>query len=246
MLSGLELVYALLIISLASTVLGTVSFGFGLVATPVILLLLDAKSAVVVVNILTGLLLILVLTKTWRHLDLRVSGGLVLGGVAATPLAVLALRSADPVTLKIIIGVVIIVLGLLSLKDIQLPLARHRLAGPIFGFATCLAVNSISIGGPLGAIYALAQRWPPQTIRASLALMFVTADIAAFALYSATGLVNRTTLANIGVLAPGLIIGFGIASLLVNRLNEQVFRYVVVVVVLAGGSVLLTRELLRL
>lgn len=246
MLTGPELVFGLLIVSAGALVLGTVSFGFGLSVTPVLLLLLDAKPTVVVVNCLTGLLLIMVLAQTWRHLNLRVSGGLVLGGVAATPVGVLVLNSADPSTLKIIIAVVILVLGALSLADIKLPLSQHRLSGPVFGFVTSLAVTSISIGGPLAAVYAIAQRWEPQAVRASLALLFLTANSLAFALYCSTGLVDRDTLANIGVLAPGLFAGFAVASLLVGRLNEHAFRYVAVAIILAGGSVLLGREMVGL
>ena len=152
------------------------------------------------------------------------------------------MNSADPGTLKIIIAVVILILGLLSLANIRLPFAQRRLSGPAFGFATSLAVTSISIGGPLAAIYAIAQRWDPQAVRASLALLFLTVNSVAFALYSATGLVDRDTLANIGVLAPGLLVGFAVAVLVVGRLDERAFRYVAVAVILAGGSVLLGRE----
>ena len=243
MLSGPELVYALLIVSVGALVLGTVSFGFGLSVTPVLLLFLDAKPTVVVVNCLTALLLAMVLVQTWRHLNLRVSGGLIVGGLAATPIGVLALNSADPGTLKIIIAVVILILGLLSLANIRLPFAQRRLAGPAFGFATSLAVTSISIGGPLAAIYAIAQRWDPQAVRASLALLFLTANGVAFALYSVTGLVDRNILANIGMLVPGLFVGFAVAVLVVSKLDERAFRYVAVVVILAGGSVLLGREI---
>ena len=243
MLSGTELIFALLIVSVGALVLGTVSFGFGLSVTPVLLLFLDAKPTVVVVNCLTGLLLAMVLVQTWRHLNLRVSGGLIVGGLAATPVGVLALNSADPGTLKIIIAVVILILGLLSLANIRLPFAQRRLAGPAFGFVTSLAVTSISIGGPLAAIYAIAQRWDPQAVRASLALLFLTANGVAFALYSVTGLVDRDALANIGVLVPGLFVGFAVAVLVVGKLDERAFRYVAVVVILAGGSVLLGREI---
>ncbi len=246
MITGQELVFALVVVSVGALVLGTVSFGFGLSVTPVLLLMLDAKPTVVVVNCLTGLLLIMVLTQTWRHLNLRVSGGLVLGGVVATPVGVLTLNFADPGTLKIIIAVLILVLGLLSLTDIKLPLSQHRLSGPVFGFGTSLAVTSISIGGPLAAAYAIGQRWDPQAVRASLALLFLTANTVAFALYTATGMVDRDTLVNIAVLVPGLFVGFAMATLVVGQINERAFRYVAVAVILAGGSVLLGREVARL
>ena len=201
------------------------------------------QPTVVVVNCLIGILLAMVLAQTWRHLDLKTSGGLVLGGLAATPVGVLALNATDADTLKIIIAIVILCLGLFSLTNIELPLAKRPMSGPVFGFLTSLAVTTLSIGGPLAAIYAIAQKWEPPKVRAVPALFFMSADIAAFGLYSATGLVTRNTLANIGVLLPGLIVGFAISGLIVSRLNERIFRYVVIGVIMVGGSVLLGREL---
>ena len=106
-------------------------------------------------------------------------------------------------------GVVIVVLGLLNLREMRLPI-RHlpRGQGCFFGFITCLAVTAISIGGPLGAVYALAQRWPAQTVRASLAAMFVLSGSVSVALYAATGLYTTRTLATVGLLVPGVLVGF--------------------------------------
>ena len=162
--------------------------------------------------------------------------------MAGTPIGVLALNSASPSALRITIAIVIIFLGLFSLSSVQLPFAQRRPAGPIFGFLTSLAVTTIGIGGPLGAIYAIAQGWKAETVRAVLALFFLASDIVAFGLYAATGLVGRDTLANIGVMIPGLVIGFGLAAVLVTRINDRIFRYAVVAVIVVAGSGTLTRE----
>jgi uncharacterized membrane protein YfcA len=169
--------------------------------------------------------------------------GLVLGGLAATPIGVLALNSASPGVLRITIAIVIIVLALVSLKNIQLPFTRSKMAGPSFGFLTSLATTTIAIGGPIAAIYAISQEWKPDRIRATLALLFITSDIVAFALYAATGLVTRDTLANIGVMIPGLIIGSGLAAVLVNRINDRIFRHAMIAVIVVAGSATLIREL---
>ena len=105
-----------------------------------------------------------------------------------------------------------------------------------------MSVTTIGVGGPIGAIYVIAQRWNPETVRAVLALFFLASDGMAFALYSATGLVGRDTLANVGVMIPGLIIGFGMSAVLVNRINDRIFRYAVVAVIVVAGGVMLTRE----
>ncbi len=245
MLAGFELFFSLLIVVAAATVIGTAGFGFSLVAAPVLLLYLEPQQVVVVANSLIALLMVAVLARAWKNLQFKASLGLVLGGMAATPIGVLALNSASPSALRITIAVVIIFLGLFSLKNVQLPFAQSKAAGPVFGFLTSLAVTTIAIGGPLGAIYAISQRWKPDMVRAALALFFLASDLVAFPLYAATGLVQRDTLANIGVLIPGLIIGFFVARVLIGWINERIFRYVVVAVIVVAGSVTLIREFSR-
>ena len=243
MLTGAELAVAIVMVTLGSVVLGTVSFGLGMVASPALLLLLGAKPTIVIVNTMIAINLSLVLLRTWRHLDFKVSRGLILGGLAGAPMGVFVLNVAEPGLLTIIIGVVIVTLGLLNLRENPLPIVTFPGSGLFYGFTTCLAVTAISIGGPLGGVYAIGQRWPTQTIRAALAAMFVSSSGMAVVLYAFTGLYDRDTLVNLGMLVPGVVLGVGIASLLVGRLNERAFRYVVIVLVVAGGGMLLAREL---
>ena len=116
MLTGAELAVAIVMVTLGSVVLGTVSFGLGMVASPVLLLLLGAKPTIVLVNTMIVMIVSMVLMRTWRHLDLRRTKWLILGGAAGAPLGVFVLNIAEPGLLRIIIGVVIVTLGLLNLR----------------------------------------------------------------------------------------------------------------------------------
>ena len=60
MLTGLELLIALLAVVVGATIMGTVSFGMGLVVAPVLLLFLDPKAAIVTVNAIIPILLLFV------------------------------------------------------------------------------------------------------------------------------------------------------------------------------------------
>ena len=239
----LELFISLVVVTVSAVVLGTVSFGFGLASSPPFLLYVEPKSTIVIVNSLTTILLVLVLAQTRKHLDFQRSRGMVVGGLLGTPVGVSLLNLAEPSLLRIIIGAVIVVMGLLSLREIRLPYATFPGSGLCFGFITCLAVTALSIGGLIGAVYALAQRWPAQMVRASLALMFVLSGSFSIVLYAATGLYSRETLITVGLMIPALLLGFGLASLLVGRLNEQVFRNAVIALVVTGGTILIVREL---
>ena len=243
MLAGGELALALAIVALGAAALGSVGFGLGLVTSPVLLQLLAVKDTVVIINFLIAAVLLLALLQTWRHLRPRASAGLIIGGVAAAPLGALALEWADLSALKILIGAVIVLLGLASLREVRLPLASHAATGPVFGFVTSFLVTASGIGGPLAGVYALAQRWPPPEIRATLSVFFLTSSLTAIGLYGGAGLITRTTLANVGLLLPAVAVGFGLAALLVSRLNQRAFRYAMTAMVLLGGGTLLAREL---
>ena len=246
MLTGIELLIALLAVAVGATIMGTVSFGMGLVVAPVLLLFLDPKPAIVTVNAIIPILLTFVMLTTWRHLQFRRLRGMALGGILAVPLGVLVLESANPTALRIIIGAAILCLGILNLLNIRLPMANRPGSGLLVGFLTSLSITTLSIGGPLAASYIIAQHWHREQMRAALAFYFLCTYIVAFVLYYATGLVDTDTLLNIGILVPSLLVGFGIGAILARRMNESVFRYVAIGVIITGSTVLLGQELSKL
>ena len=246
MLSGLDLLIALAIILVGATVMGTLGFGLGLVTVPVLMVLVDPQSVVVIVNGSIAVLMLLVLLQVRHHLDLRLAGGMALGGLAATPIGVLALDAASPTILRLTIALVILVLAVLSLFRVPLPFAHKRLAGPVLGFLTSLSVTTLSIGGPLVAIYAVTRGWAPPVMRASLAFYFLVFEGAALLLYALSGLADGEDASNIAILLPAVLAGFALASVLVGRMNAPFFRYAVIGVIIAGGVILLGREIARL
>ena len=245
MLTGLELLIALLAVVVGATIMGTVSFGMGLVVAPVLLLFLEPKSAIITVNAIIPILLTFVLATTWRHLQFQRLKGMAVGGVLAVPLGVLALDLANPTALRITIGVAILCLGGLNLLNIQLPMAKRPGSGLVVGFLTSLSITTLSIGGPLAAAYIIAQNWEREQMRAALAFYFLCSYIVAFAVYAAIGLVDRDTLVNIALLVPSLVVGFGVGAFLARRMNTAVFRYVAIGVIITGSVVLLGQEVSR-
>ena len=242
MLSGLDLLIGLTIILVGATVMGTLGFGLGLVTVPILMVLVDPQSVVVIVNGEIAILTFLLLLQGRHYLDLRLVGGMAL---AATPIGVLALDTASPTVLRLTIATVILVLAGLSLFRIPLPFAHTRLAGPVLGFLTSLSVTTLSIGGPLVAIYALTRGWAPPVIRASLAFYFLVFEVAALLLYVLSGLVDKEDAGNIAILLPAVLVGFALASVLAGRMNAPFFRYAAIGVIIAGGLTLLGREIAR-
>ena len=246
MLSGLELIIALVAVFIGSTVMGTVSFGLALVVAPVLILFLDPQSVVIIANFLIVILLVFVFIKVRSHLKLKEIRGLIIGGLCAVPIGVLALNITDPAVLRISIGLLILALGGLLLSNAEIGIARSKHSGIIFGFLASLCITSLSIGGPLAAAYVIAQKQSSNTMRASLSFFFLVTYVFAFFFYFITGLVTTDSLVNTGLLTPALIAGFLVANLIVNKVNETAFRYVAIGLIISGGLVLLVREIIVL
>ena len=153
-MSGPELLIVLAAIVVGATIMGVLGFGFALVATPVMLLFVEPKSAVVTINAVTSITALLVLFQTRRHLKLRLAGGMSLGGLLAVPLGVLALDSADSTVLRMIVAVIVLVLAVLLVSNVTLPFSKNPVSGPVLGFLAALAVTTLSVGGPLVALDA--------------------------------------------------------------------------------------------
>ena len=246
MLTGIELLVVLLAVAVGATIMGTVSFGMGLVVAPVLLLFLEPRDAIVTVNAIIPILLAFVLLTTWRHLQFRRLRWMALGGILAVPLGVLFLESANPTALRVTIGAAILCLGVLNLFNVQLPLANRPGSGLVVGFLTALSITTLSIGGPLAAAYVVAQHWEREQMRAALAFYFVCFYLVAFAIYSVVGLVGKETLLNITFLLPSLAFGFGVGAFLSRRMDTSVFRYVAIGVIILGSLMLLGQEASKL
>ena len=242
MLMGWELALGLAATFFGAVVLGTISFGLGTVAMPFLLLILLPRDAVVIATAMIILTTILTVAQTWRHLRLRETWLFIVAGLPPVPIAVLALHEFNPTTLRVIIAIVVLAVGLMSLFSVRLPGAHRRWMGLVVGSATTFMVTTFAVGAPLAALYSIEQDWSRDTIRATLALYFLMAAILGMILFTVTGLVTNGVAQNIGLLAVAVLAGSGVAAVIARRISLRIFRYVVVAVTVAGSVSLLARE----
>ena len=244
MLAGWELVIGLAALLLGSFVFSAVGFGMALAAAPILLLIMAPQPVVVLVNTMIALTTLMVLRQTWRHLRWRQSWLFLVAGLPPVPLGVVLLSVAAPAPLRIAITTLILAIAVTSLFNVRVPAARTRWGAVGFGFTTTLLTTTLSIGGPLAAIYAIEQDWPRETMRATLAMYFLLAGVLGLALYFVAGLVTRETGYNIGLGIPAVLVGATAGGWLARRMSLRIFRYAVLAVIIGGCATLLTRELL--
>jgi uncharacterized membrane protein YfcA len=238
-----EAVATAVTVFIGSLVLGTVGFGMGISTTPFLLLVLEPKTIVVVVNSVSIILFVLVIAKNRSHLQVREIAPISAAGVAGVPVAVYALDEVGTGALRIGIALLILALTALTASNVRGRLPPGGVLGLVVGFVGSVLINTTGIGGPLIVLYGLSRGWSRNAVRASASLYFLAIEGAGVAGYFFVGLMTKERATLVLIAAPPLVIGFWLATNLVGRMNEAVFRRAVLSVITVACVVVLVREL---
>jgi uncharacterized membrane protein YfcA len=243
LLSAPELAAALGIVLLGSIVMGLAGFGMGMVIAPVLLLFMEPQAVVITVVGLSIPTLGLVRLQSREDVEGRTVIPLTVGGLAALPPAVLVLNSTSPGALRITIAVIILCLAVISILDIRKPLPRNLAMGSVFGFAGSMLTMSLGVGMPIVALFLTNQGLTARAVRASMAAYYLVVATVTFIVYGIIGLLPAERLLLLAEMVPVVLVGFVVASKLVDHTNDRVLRRIVLVVIVASSAALLGREL---
>ncbi len=237
-----EIVVTAVMLLLGSTLVSTVGFGIGLSTIPVLLLVLEPQTTVVVVNTVSLLLFGAVAFQTRRFISLRAMAPVCAAGLAGVPAGVFILGNVDESSLRIGIAALILLLTLTFAVDLDVSALRSTFAGPVVGFAVSVLVIASGIGGPLLVLYLMARRWPRDSVRGSLALFFLVVESTAAIGYVVTGIFDTERLVLTSVAAVPVLIGSSLGTVAASRMNEKAFRYAAMTMIVTASLAVLARE----
>ena len=241
-----ESIIAALTLFAGATVLSTVGFGIGMTTIPVLLFVFDPQTVIVVVNSVSLALFVLIVAQNRTELPVRRVAPWALAGLAGVPVGVLVLKDSDSGLLKIAITTVTIALTLVVAFNVRARLPSGTLAGLAVGFLVSVTLNALGIGGPIMALYALSQKWSRNAVRGSLSLYFLFVETAGVIGYGFAGLLTTERVILIMIVVVPVILGFWLATWLVRRMNDVVFRRVTVVAIIGMSGLVLAREIAAL
>ena len=105
--SPLEMASAVVIITFAAVVQGSVGMGFNIIAVP-LTLLIDPRLAPVPMLFVSVVLTSLMVMREPTHVDLKGTGWILAGRVPGVFLGLLLLAAVTPATLNVVIGLVVV------------------------------------------------------------------------------------------------------------------------------------------
>ena len=236
------LICVFVVLTVAAMVRIAAGFGFALVAVPPLALLLDPVSAVVVAATLAVPLNLWVMARDRAHVDRRGASLLVVCTLAGVPLGLWALNVLSESTLLTLIAASVVAGTLLVWRRVRVPGGMVAVAGmsALSGasFAATAIDGPILVAGLQGSRLAdLA----PRVQRATLAVAFSATSVATLVGFVFGGQLTPEVGGLVLSGAPALLIGTFIGERLFRRLDAELFRRTILVLLLVSSVSVVTR-----
>ncbi|GLY66358.1 sulfite exporter TauE/SafE family protein [Amycolatopsis taiwanensis] len=235
----MDLLFAAVAMTASALVGGATGFAASLLSTPALLLLGYDVPVVVTVNLAATLLSrCVVVWRSWREIEPKRVGLLVVGSAPGAVLGALTVGAIPAHVLRVSAGVLVTLLGLL----LFLPAKNEGTAGPgrpmhvLTGLFSGYLATSVSLNGPPVAALLGRVHLPVRTFIANLACYFLTTNSISLVTLIVTGAIpGHGLLPVLPLLVVAAIVGNQLGTMVSSLIPRRAFTRVVAALVLISG-----------
>ncbi|MFN8531528.1 MAG: sulfite exporter TauE/SafE family protein [Anaerolineae bacterium] len=209
--------------------------GLALVAMPLLIGVLPPLQAATLVSLMSITTQIIMMMRYYRALTLHGLWRLIVGAIIGIPIGILALSHLDSHVILTVLGVLLIAYSLYSLIAPKIPPIKNKRWGFVFGFVSGLLHGAYNTGGPPYVIYGVSQEWKSAQYKSNLQALLMVNSITVVLAHITAGHVTADVLGNYLIALPMILLGAFTGFILDRYINEQVFRKIVLVVLLLIG-----------
>ena len=226
------------VLILAGTITqGTIGFGLGTIATPIIALI-RPELVPTLILLLALCISSYTLARTYHETSWRVVGISSLARIPGSLVGAWAIASLSPNGLSIFIGcAVLFAMTLSSLGWSPRPTTLNTL---IAGVASGILGTSTSIGGPPMAL--IMKRFDPDRTRGTLAGTFVLGTLVSLIILASSGQINSTQMGAAAAYLPLVIVGLIAANHLNQFIDRNLLNRIVLIVAISAALMLIVES----
>jgi uncharacterized protein len=220
-------------IFLAAVVRGFSGFGFSLLSITAIALILPVKQIVPSIFLLEIAASINLIPGIWREIHWRSLTWLMVGYVIGLPAGAYVLIYAPEAPTQIVLGIFVIGTAILMLRGFRLERTPGTAATTTTGVASGVLNGAFGIGGPPVVLFYFSTPGAAAIGRASIIIFFLFTDLLGVGYFATQGIVTMQSFVQAALWLPTLLVGVWIGAHGFRRMNEQVFRRWVLVILMA-------------
>lgn len=222
----------------ASALQTATGIGFGVIAGPVLLMVLNSGAAIQISIGLSLLIAAMLVPSLWRNTDRQLLLRLLAGSAPGIPIGLAVFLSIDIDLLKLLAGfAVLFTLAFIFRAGSGAEHSKARRPGVLeqisLGVISGTMSGGLAMPGPVPAAWMAARSYGKDTIRATLLSLFIFSYLAALSLQAMlVGIAEEALHFSLILVAPTLA-GVIIGRFLTQRLTERTFRWVLISVLTA-------------
>ncbi len=221
---------------MGSFVVGAAGFGSAAVAGAIMLFWLVPISAVPILSSASLTTQMISMGQLWKSLQWRGCLPLIIGGLIGMPLGVLLLERANPDVFRLAFGIFLVCWSGYLLLRPKLKLQRRgALTEGIVGLTGGVTGGSIAFPGALPAIWCAVTRDTKEEQRGTIQIFIFVMQTATLAYLFASGVVGGGFWSDYIKMLPAIMIGTFLGVHIFTRINEALFRRLVLLLLLVAG-----------
>lgn len=246
--SHLQLLWFGSAVFLAGLIHGTLGLGFPLVATPLLALVVDVQSAIMITLLPTVTVNIASIIKGggWsesvgRFWPLALCA--VIGSVLGTHLLILS----DPAPFKLLLAILVVLyLWVSNFKTLKMGWLNNRpvCSMMIFGLIAGLAAGTTNVMVPILIIFALELALPPTVMVQTFNLSFLGGKLSQILVFAASGLLTIKLLITTMPLAVVALMALTLGMFMRGKISTEIYRTIVKRVLLVLAVLLIAQYFL--
>ncbi|MGB0977224.1 MAG: sulfite exporter TauE/SafE family protein [Prolixibacteraceae bacterium] len=224
-----------LVIAGASLLKGMTSFGFSLMAFPILLNFYSPMilvPALTLCNVLTSAQIVFTTrTEKSKHSN----HWLIMAGIMGIIPGVLLLRTLNVSTLKVIVGVIFVLLSILFLSGFRFKIKYPKRAQIIAGTTAGFLGGALSVSGPPLVLFLTSMQFSNQEFRLHFARFSVLTSSVALLGYFLSGMITAEVWRIFFISFPILIIGTILGQKLSTKVSIRFFQVLCISISLCAG-----------
>lgn len=235
--------YLLILLSgafLGAFVQGATGFGSGLLINAFWLHIMEPTHAIPL-NVVTSLFISGVpIYKLRKKLDFSKLKQFAIFGVVGIPIGMYLLVISDPSKLKFSIGILLVIYALLMLKISSFSInVNNKSINNLVGFISGVIGGLTALLGIIPVAWFSVQRLPKNTKRGTYEPFIFITSIVAIISFAFAGLYKIEMIFDLLKIIPALLVGSWLGIKIYNKINDNLFRKVVLGLILLSGLLLI-------
>jgi uncharacterized membrane protein YfcA len=219
-----------------ATISGLTGFGFALVIVPIMLLLFEPATVVVITSGLAIASGLPILVEDRTRIRIRIVAPLMLPALLGLLVGVSILTTVDTRYIKLSAGLLVMIFAIMVARGFVIPGIRSRPAPVVAGFTSGVLGTSTGMLGPPIVLFLTDRTPDPRVFRASITFYFSVMNTIGVLLVAQTGFVGGREFGLAIVLLPIALIGRRLGQRILHRIDPKQFRTITLSLLLVTGA----------